>query len=324
MAGCILAYAESRNGKLRRGAFEAARAASLLAKELGCSAVAVAVGDGLEEEAASLGGFGAEKVVVVKTSSAAYAAARWARTLVAVAANLDAVGVVVPASTAGKELAPLLAVEWNAGLLSDVTGLFVDGGSISAERPIFAGKVTATVKAGSTPVVVSIRAKAFAAGESDGGSAAVEEGTFAQAADHDAVQTAFEETGVGKVELTEADVIVSGGRGMKGPENYGILEDLAALLGAAVGASRSSVDAGWRPHADQVGQTGKNVAPDLYIAAGISGAIQHLAGMGASKTIVAINKDPEAPIFKVADYGIVGDLFKVVPALTEEIKKIKA
>jgi electron transfer flavoprotein alpha subunit len=324
MAGCILAYAESRNGTLRRGAFEAVRAAALLAKDLGGPVVAVAVCDGLEGEAPSLGGYGAEKVVHVKTGGAAYAASRWARTLAAAAAGLDAAAVIIPATTSGKELAALTAAEWNAGLLADVTGLSVEGGAVQAVRPIYAGKVAATVKATGGPVVVSTRAKAFAAGESDGAAAAVEEGAFADAADQDAVLTAFEETGGGMIELTEADVIVSGGRGMKGPEGYQILEDLAGLLGAAVGASRSAVDAGWRPHADQVGQTGKTVAPDLYIAAGISGAIQHLAGMGGSKTIVAVNKDPEAPIFKVADYGIVGDLFTVVPALAEEIKKIKA
>jgi electron transfer flavoprotein alpha subunit len=192
-------------------------------------------------------------------------------------------------------------------------------------RPVYAGKALASVKAASTPVVVAVRPKAFAAGEPDASAPApaVESRDIAPAAPVDAVRTAFEERGGGRVDLTEADVIVSGGRGMKGPENFKILEDLAAILGAAVGASRSVIDAGWRPHADQVGQTGKTVSPGLYIACGISGAIQHLAGMGSSKVIVAVNKDPEAPIFKVADYGVVGDLFKVVPCLAMAIKKAK-
>jgi electron transfer flavoprotein alpha subunit len=326
MAGCILAYGESREGKLKRGAFETARAASVLAKGLGTGVVSVVVDDGVEGELEGLGGFGAAKVIHVKADGAPFAAARWARTIAEIAKAQDAAAVILPASVPGKELAPLTAAVLDAGLLSDVTGLSVEGDAVTAIRPLFAGKALATVQASSLPVVVSIRPKAFASGEADAGAspAAVEAGALATEAENDAKVVAFEATGGGKVELTEADIIVSGGRGMKGPENYGIIEELAGLLGAAVGASRSAVDAGWRPHADQVGQTGKTVSPDLYVACGISGAIQHLAGMGSSKTIVAINKDPEAPIFKVADYGIVGDLFKVVPVLTEEVKKIKA
>jgi electron transfer flavoprotein alpha subunit len=324
MAGVVIAFAESRDGKLRRSAFEAARAASGLAKDLGGSAVAIAVGDGLDAEAAGLGGFGVEKVLLVKTGGASYAAARWARTLAKAARDLEAAAVLVPASIPGKELAPLVAAELDAGLLPDVTGLEVEGGAIQATRPVYAGKVNTVMKAAKQPVVVSIRPKAFAPGDPDAGAtASVEELALAPEEAHDAKMVSFEATGGGKIELTEADVIVSGGRGMKGPENYNLIEELAGILGAAVGASRSAVDAGWRPHADQVGQTGKTVSPDLYVACGISGAIQHLAGMGSSKVIVAINKDPEAPIFKVANYGLVGDLFKVVPVLTEEVKKIK-
>ncbi|MHC4779888.1 MAG: electron transfer flavoprotein subunit alpha/FixB family protein [Planctomycetota bacterium] len=326
MAGCILAYGESRDGQLRRGAFEALRGAAVLAGGLSTSVVSVVIGDGIEGELGGLSGFGASKVVHVKTASAPYSAARWARTLAAVAKAEAASAVVISASVTGKELAALTAAGLDAGLIPDATGLSVEGETVRATRPMYAGKTLATVEATSLPVVVSLRPKAIAAGVADGSTAAadVEEGELAPETDEDAKLTAFEETGGGKVELTEADVIVSGGRGMKGPENYGLIEELASLLGAAVGASRSAVDAGWRPHSDQVGQTGKTVSPDLYVACGISGAIQHLAGMGSSKTIVAINKDPEAPIFKVADYGIVGDLFKVVPALTEEVKKIKA
>jgi len=324
MAGCVIAFAESRGGKLRRSAFEAARSAALLGKDLGVPAVALAIGDGIEGEAATLGGYGVGQVLLAATGGAAYSAARWARTIASAAKAREAVAVVVPASIPGKELAPLVAAEMDAGLLVDVTALWAEGGAVQASRPVFAGKVVATFKSVKLPVVVSIRPKAFAAGDSDAGATTAVEGIDLAAEEAtDAVLVSFEETGGGKIELTEADIIVSGGRGMKGPENYAVIEELAGLLGAAVGASRSAVDAGWRPHCDQVGQTGKTVSPELYVAAGISGAIQHLAGMGSSRVIVAVNKDPEAPIFKVADYGVVGDLFKIVPALTEEVKKIK-
>jgi len=325
MNACVLAFAESRQGQFRRVAFEAVRAAGILAKGLNLPVVAVAVGDGLEAAAPVLGRYGAGLVILAKTAGAPYASARWARTLAEVAKAKGAAAVIISASIPGKELAPLVAGELDAGLISDATGLSVAGGSIQAMRPVYAGKALASVKAASTPVVVAVRPKAFAAGEPDASAPApaVESRDIAPAAPVDAVRTAFEERGGGRVDLTEADVIVSGGRGMKGPENFKILEDLAAILGAAVGASRSVIDAGWRPHADQVGQTGKTVSPGLYIACGISGAIQHLAGMGSSKVIVAVNKDPEAPIFKVADYGVVGDLFKVVPCLAMAIKKAK-
>ncbi|MCU0723898.1 MAG: electron transfer flavoprotein subunit alpha/FixB family protein, partial [Planctomycetes bacterium] len=215
--------------------------------------------------------------------------------------------------------------ELDAGFVPDATGLAVANGAVQATHPVYAGKAVATVQAVSTPVVVAIRPKAFAAGDPDAAAPApaVQTVDLAPADAVDAVRSAFEERAGGKIDLTEADRIVSGGRGMKGPENFKIIEELAEILGAAVGASRSAVDAGWRPHADQVGQTGKTVSPELYVACGISGAIQHLAGMGSSKVIVAINKDPEAPIFKVANYGIVGDLFKIVPCLRVEIRKIK-
>ncbi|MHC5038640.1 MAG: electron transfer flavoprotein subunit alpha/FixB family protein, partial [Planctomycetota bacterium] len=288
MAGCILAYAESRDGKLRRGAFEAVGASAIVAKDLGVPVIAAGIGEGLEGEAAELGKFGASKVLLAKTGGAAYASARWARTLASIVKAQEAVAVVLPASIPGKELASLVAAALDTGLLPDITALAVEDGGLVASRPIYAGKTLSRVKALSTPIVVSIRPKAFAAGEGNegGAPAPVEDIPFAGEEPADAVLTGFEETGGGKIELTEADIIVSGGRGLKGPENYQILEELAGLLNAAVGASRSAVDAGWRPHSDQVGQTGKTVSPDLYIAAGISGAIQHLAGMGSSKTIV--------------------------------------
>jgi len=207
----------------------------------------------------------------------------------------------------------------------DCTGLELDGGTLRAIRPVYAGKAIQTLKIGAAPFVASLRPNVFPPlAPSGGGSADVEplDTSEEQAAVKTVVKQVKPREG-GKIELTEADVIVSGGRGMKDPSNFHLVEELAEALGAAVGASRAVVDAGWRPHAEQVGQTGKTVSPGLYFACGISGAIQHLAGMSTSKCIVAVNKDPEAPIFKVADYGIVGDALEVLPALTEEIRKLE-
>jgi electron transfer flavoprotein alpha subunit len=199
----------------------------------------------------------------------------------------------------------------------------IEGGSFVAVRPVYSGKAMATVDAGSSkPIVVTLRPNVFAA-EAGAGTAAVET-LPAIAAPIRAVVREVVAAGGGELDVAEANIIVSGGRGMKGPENFAMLQELAHVLGGAVGASRAAVDAGWIEHSHQVGQTGKVVSPSLYLACGISGAIQHLAGMSSSKVIVAINKDAEAPIFKVADYGVVGDLFQVVPALTAEIKKLKA
>ena len=207
----------------------------------------------------------------------------------------------------------------------DCTAFSLENGNLLAIRPIYAGKAYAKVTfSNSEPQVATARPNVLSMNEPDP-SRSCEIVDAQITIDDNTLKTKVVEVlrdESGKVDLTEADKIVSGGRGMKGPENYKILEELAAVIGATVGASRSAVDAGWRPHTDQVGQTGKVVSPNLYIACGISGAIQHLAGMSTSKVIVAINKDPDAPIFQRADYGIVEDLFKVVPVLTEEIKKI--
>jgi electron transfer flavoprotein alpha subunit len=228
------------------------------------------------------------------------------------------------ASVQGKDLAARLVGKLAAGLATDCTGLKIEGGKLIAVRPMYAGKCFGEVAFEATPAMASLRPNVFAIVE-NAKAGAVEK--FDPALDAGQIKTKVAEIAKdtsGKIELTEANIIVSGGRGMKGPENYTMLEDLAKVLGAAVGASRAAVDAGWRPQTDQVGQTGKTVAPNLYIACGISGAIQHLAGMSSSKFIVAINKDPEAPIFQRADYGIIDDLFKVVPEVTAAAKKILA
>ena len=223
------------------------------------------------------------------------------------------------ASTQGKDLSARLSARLGAPLAMECVAVRVEDGKVIATRPMYGGKVVAEVTLNGKPQMVAIRPNAMSIAEVPG--AGNIEKLDVDPADS-VLQFVEKKLEKGKVELTEADIVVSGGRGMGGPD-YAMLEKLADLLGGAVGASRSAVDEGWRPHSDQVGQTGKVVSPNLYIACGISGAIQHLAGMSSSKVIVAINKDPEAPIFSKADYGIVGDLFEVVPLLTEEIAKVK-
>ena len=234
--------------------------------------------------------------------------------------------VVFAATTLGKDLAPRVAAKLDVPLASDVTGVEASNGMLSVTRPVFSGKAFATLEIDATPAVVSIRPNVFQPTER---TAAGTVSTFAPAIDPSTWRVRVLErkgASAGQMDVSEASVIVSGGRGMKEPENWELLEGLRDAIGpgVALGASRAVVDAGWRPHGEQVGQTGKTVAPQLYIAVGISGAVQHLAGMRTAKTIVAINRDADAPIFGVADYGIVGDLFEVVPRLTEEIAALKA
>ena len=229
----------------------------------------------------------------------------------------------IAATFQGKDLGGYVSAALDAPMTPDCTEWTGQDGKIQIKRPIYAGKAYITVTFSGEPAIISLRPKVFPPDEPDASKSAEVEKYDITLTDDDfrsVVKEIIAEAGE-KLDVSEADIIVSGGRGVKGSENFNILEELAGVLGAAVGASRSAVDEGWRPHSDQVGQTGKVVSPKLYIACGISGAIQHLAGMRTSKCIVAINKDPEAPIFSIADYGIVGDLFKVVPALTEEIKK---
>jgi electron transfer flavoprotein alpha subunit len=220
----------------------------------------------------------------------------------------------------GKDLAPRVAARVGAGLVSDVVKLGVDGGRLKARRPMYAGKAFATVEWTGEPQMATLRPNVFPLSPPEAARKFETVTPSVDVANQRAKVVKVEATASGKIELTEAQIIVSGGRGLKGPENFKLVEELAAALGAAVGASRAIVDAGWVDHHFQVGQTGKTVSPSLYIAAGISGAIQHLAGMSSSKVIVAINKDPDAPIFKVADYGIVGDVFEILPRLTEAVK----
>jgi electron transfer flavoprotein alpha subunit len=323
----MLVICEQRQGEIRRVTYEALSEASRLASALDGEVWALLVGDKVRGKAQDLTRYGARKVMVAEDARlAAYSVEGYANVARKACEDLKPDFVFLPATATGKDLAPRLAAKLTAGLASDVIAAEVSGGQLVLTRPIFAGKALISLRVTSTPQVVSFRPKVMALAEPDA-SLAAEVADLPVAGLLDQIRTTVTkvtETATGRPDVSEADVIISGGRGIKGPEHFKMLEDLADLLGAAVGASRAAVDAGWREHQDQVGQTGKTVTPNLYIACGISGAIQHLAGMLSSKCIVAINKDPEAPIFQVCDYGVVGDIFEIVPLLTEEYRSKKS
>ena len=325
MAKGVWIVAEVRDGAYRKVSYEIASAARKLADELGDEVCAVLCGSGIEGKAAELGKYGVDKVYVADNAALEpYTTDAHAIAVAKIVKEKGPAILLLAASVQGKDLAARLVGKLATGLATDCTGLKIEGGKLVAVRPMYAGKCFGEVAFEAAPAMASLRPNVFPIVE-NAKAGAVEK--YDPALDAGQIKTKVAEIAKdtsGKIELTEANIIVSGGRGMKGPENYNIIEDLAKVLGAAVGASRAAVDAGWRPATDQVGQTGKTVSPNLYIACGISGAIQHLAGMSSSKFIVAINKDPEAPIFQRADYGIVDDLFKVVPEITAAAKKILA
>jgi electron transfer flavoprotein alpha subunit len=317
----ILVFAEQRDSKIKKSSFEAVGAARALADQLNGSCVALVVGSGVEGIASDLGAYGASRVIVVDSPwLARHSNSAYARVVAVAAAKEQADIVVLPASQMGKDLAPRVAVKLNAGLAADCVALRVENGDVIATRPVFAGKTLLDVKVKTQVKIFTLRPNVFPAAK-NGQGAAVEK-VDVPLEDRDFASTVTEESvSTGRPDVTEADIIVSGGRGLKGPENFHLVEELADVLGAGVGASRAVVDAGWRPHDEQVGQTGKTVSPTMYVACGISGAVQHLAGMSSSKYIVAINKDKDAPIFQIADYGIVGDVFEVLPELTAQLKQ---
>ena len=328
MAQGVCVITEFRDGAFRRVSFEVASEGRRLADALGEPLTAVAIGHGLEATASDLGNYGVEKVYVVDDPLLKdYQAETYAPVVAEILQNLSPKVVLASASVDGKDLSARVAARLAAGLATDCTELKIEGGALKAKRPVYAGKaiVWCEWSEGFWPQIASCRPNVMDCLAPDSSRKAdVEKVAFSQPSAPKSQVVEIQKDTTGKLDLTEAEIIVSGGRGMKGPENYPILEELAALLGGTVGASRAAVDAGWRPHADQVGQTGKVVTPNLYIACGISGAIQHLAGMGSSKYIVAVNKDSEAPIFSKADYGVVEDLFKFIPVFTEEVKKLKS
>ena len=319
MANKILVVLEQRDNQLKKISFEAAKAGSVLASKLGCEVEAVIVGNEIAD-LTKIGGYGVSKVTLLKnTDLVQYSSSAYAKAIAEFVSEAGADILIFGNTSMGKDLAPKISVKIGAGIAMDAVALEYIDNNIVATRPIYAGKALIEVKVNSDNKVFTIRPNVFNAGESSGADAEVIERLV------DSPDLATKVIGLkkseGKLDVAEASIIVSGGRGLKEAENFKLVEDLAEVLGAAVGASRAVVDAGWRPHAEQVGQTGKTVSPNLYVALGISGAIQHLAGMRSSKYIVAINKDSDAPIFQVADYGITGDVFEVVPALIEELKK---
>jgi electron transfer flavoprotein alpha subunit len=323
MSGPVLVFVEQRGGQFRRASFEALSEGRRIADALGAKVSALAVGSGVAAGAAAFAHYGADAVQVCDHAKlASYANAAYARIVAKAGAGASAI--LLSATALGKDLAGHVGAMLSTSVAQDCTALKVEGGRILATRPVYAGKAFATVAAKSGPMIATLRPNVFPAAAPDPSKSAPVESLplAAEDADFRAVVREIVAGAAKKMELTEANVIVSGGRGLKGPENWHLITDLAAALGAAHGASRAVVDAGWRGHEEQVGQTGKTVSPSLYIACGISGAIQHLAGMSGSKYIVAINKDADAPIFKIANYGIVGDVFEVLPALTAEFRKL--
>jgi electron transfer flavoprotein alpha subunit len=318
----ILIVAEQKNGKLRKSALELARAGNDLAAGMGMEPVGLVMGSDAQAAARELARYLPRVKVAEDPALADVRAEAWTKVISSLAQALPARVVLLSAGRTGLSVGPRVAVRLGAPLLEDVTSVEPDGDSLVATRLSFLARVSERVRAKSLPAVVSVKPNVYPLAEQSG------EGVV------EAVEAGLDERDLrvrvgekrkpvgGRVPLEEAPVVVSGGRGVGGAEGFAsLVEPLADLLGAGVGATRAVVDAGWRPYAEQVGQTGKTVAPSLYLALGVSGAVQHLSGMNRSKVVVAINKDADAPIFKAADYGIVGDLHKVVPELTEALRE---
>jgi electron transfer flavoprotein alpha subunit len=317
MAG-ILVFVEQRGGEVRKASLQALSEA----KRQGGDTGAVIAGSGIGDAASALGAWGADTIYIADDANLdLYSAEGYAEAVVKAVEQAQPAAVFFAGTAMGRDLAPRVAARLGVGAIPDAVDLTLEGETFKVRRPVYSGKAFATADtAGNSPQVISLRPNVFAAEESAGAGEVVALDGLALSIR--AMVKELVETAGGELDVAEADVIVSGGRGIKDPENFALIKELADALGGAVGASRAAVDAGWIEHSHQVGQTGKVVSPSLYIAAGISGAIQHLAGMSSSKVIVAINKDPDAPIFKVADYGVVGDLFEVIPPMVEAIKAL--
>ena len=318
----VWVYVENRDGAISAISREVLGAGRIVADALGAPLTGLVFGQNVSGAATAAFDLGADVVLAADDATLAGARIEAVGPLVVKLAKERQPDVILfGASTRGRDLAAWTGADLDAGVVAEAIDLKVEGGVVKATRPVYTGKLLCTAFVKGAPQIVTLRGRAFAQAASTGKTGAPE--MVAAAVAEDAIPTkivGFEGKG-GKVSLTDAGKIVSGGRGVGGPEGFDPLRELADVLGAALGASRATVDAGWIPYEHQVGQMGKTVAPDLYIACGISGAIQHQAGMRSSKVVVAVNKDPDAPIFKLARYGIVGDLFKVVPALTAEFKK---
>ncbi len=320
----ILAYIEHRNGELKKNAFEVATAARSLAERTSGSVTALLVGTSVASLADGLGAYGISDVLVVEDSRLEGHSSSAIATAIAAAARSESADVVLVSNTAhGKDLAPKVGVKLEAGVAPDAVAIDVEDGDLRVRRPVYAGKAHITVKV-TTPVkVVSLRPNVFTPVSVDGAKATTRALEVSFTDGDFSAKVVETKLNTGHKDVLEADVVVSGGRGLKGPEHFHLVEELAEAFGGAVGASRAVVDAGWRPHSEQVGQTGKTVSPSLYVACGISGAVQHLAGMSSSKYILAVNKDKDAPIFAIADYGVVGDAFDILPILTSEVRSVR-
>ncbi len=323
----VLAILEQRDGALRSVSFEVTTAARAIADAVGGEVhTLVAGGPGIGAASAGAGKYGADRVFACEAQDLAVASPEAVTALAAQQiAGGDYFAVLLPASSMGKDLAPRIAARLDLPLATDATALDVENGNLIITRPVYAGRLFARVSLQGSPAVVSLRPNVFRPAERVSAGEVEMISTPAGAAGARVTVEAFHAAEGGNLDVAEASIVVSGGRGMKGPEHWPLLEELRAALGpaAALGASRAVVDAGWRPHAEQVGQTGKTVSPKLYFAIAISGAMQHLAGMRSSGVIVAVNKDADAPIFKVADYGIVGDAHEVVPVLAARIREAR-
>lgn len=321
----VLVYTENTEGKFKKSVFEAVSYARAIADQNNTSLTAVSIGNVDDTELSKISQYGADKVLNVQAAQlSSFINGAYASVIAAAAKTSGADIVVISNSFSGKGLAPRVAAKLAAGIADGAIALpEQENGKFVVKKTVFSGKAFAKMELTSAIKVISLTPNAFRVIEKPV-APAIE--TFAPALDGSDLKTIIKEIirSTDKVSLPDADIVVSGGRGLKGPENWGMLEELADVLGAALACSKPVSDAGWRPHSEHVGQTGIAVSPNLYIAVGISGAIQHLAGVSSSKVIVVINKDPEAPFFKAADYGIVGDAFEVVPKLTEAIKAYKA
>jgi electron transfer flavoprotein alpha subunit len=320
----VLVFCEIRDGRLKKGSREALSIGRKLAAAAGGDLAAFAAGSAAPSLAAECGRFGAKKLYAAAAAALdAYSTELYTDALHSAVQQTQPSILLFGGTSNGRDLAPRIAARLNVGVASEVDRVEWVGGKIRARRTVYSGKAFATVEILSTPSIATCRPNAFPAEESGGGAAEVVPVDFKDREPKAKVKE-IKTPEAGELSIAEADIIVSGGRGLKEAANFSFIRDLAHAIGGAVGASRAAVDAGWIDHQHQVGQTGRVVSPNLYIAAGVSGAIQHLAGMSSSKHIVAINKDSEAPIFRVADLGVVGDLFAILPVLTEEVKKARA
>jgi electron transfer flavoprotein alpha subunit len=322
MAGAFWCVVEDdRSGRPKKVMSEVLGEASRLA---GAAEAVWLTNKATDEGLKQLGEWGASKVWLLEHADLApYRSEVWAPALADLVQRESPRAIFGPVTSRQREFLARVAARLGVGLAADCVGLKLEGDSLIATRPVYAGKLLSKVAWAKSPWVATLRPNVFRPAEAQAGrTATVERPSVTPATAQMKFVERREEVSTGLPELTEAEIVISGGRGMKGPENYIILEQMGAVIGAAVGASRAAVDAGWRPHRFQIGQTGRTISPKLYMGFGVSGAIQHLAGMRTSKVIVAVNKDPEAPIFKIADYGIVADLFEVVPQLTQEFKKL--